>query len=294
MVVQDPGRLVVRPSGAGRRRTLRLVSNGFAGVVVAALAILFLIPLVWMVLTSLKSVAETYALPVIWWPHKLLWSNYSAALRQFPFLHDAWNTIQISVLSTVGVTVSSACVAYSFACLPWRGRDTVFYLVLATMMIPLWVTIVPLYILYDHIGWLDSFKPLIVPAFFGDPFSIFLFRQFFRRLPPSLFDAAKMDGAGHLGIFLRIVVPLSKPAIAVVALFAFLYSWTDFFNPLVYLSDSSKYTLQLGLFDFFGKHFVNWPGFMAASVVVLAPLLVLFVLAQRTFMEGITFTGIRQ
>lgn len=279
---------------AGRRgKPLRTIANGIAFAVVLGLALMFIFPLIWMVLTSLKSVGETYAVPIVWWPERFRWSNYPAALRVFPFLQYAWNSVKIAVPTTFGVTASSAAVAYSFGCLRWRGRDTVFYLILATMMIPLWITIVPLYILFDHIGWVNTFKPLIVPAFFGDAFSIFLFRQFFRRLPTALFEAARIDGASHLRIFLQIVLPLSKPAIAVVALFAFLGSWTDFFNPLVYLSDPSRYTLQLGLYDFFGRHVVDWPGFMAASFVVILPVIVLFLFAQRTFMQGITFTGLR-
>ncbi len=285
----DPG-----GSAAGRRGiVLRNIVNVAAFVVVLGLAVMFIFPLIWMVLTSFKSVGETYAVPIVWWPERFRWSNYPAALQVFPFLQYAWNSVKIAVPTTFGVTASSAAVAYSFACIRWRGRDTIFYLILATMMIPLWITIVPLYILFDQIGWVNTFKPLIVPAFFGDAFSIFLFRQFFRRLPSALFEAARIDGAGHLRIFLQIVLPLSKPAIAVVALFAFLGSWTDFFNPLVYLSDPSRYTLQLGLYDFFGRHVVDWPGFMAASFVVVLPVIILFLFAQRTFMQGIAFTGLR-
>ena len=160
-------------------------------------------------------------------------------------------------------------------------------------MIPNWVTLVPLYILFSRMGWLDTYKPLIVPAFFGDPFSIFLLRQFFLRQPQELVDAARVDGASHLRVFLQIMLPLSRPALVVVALFAFINSWTDFFNPLIYLSSPEKYTLQVGLFSFFGLHVVNWPGLMAAAAVILLPIAIIFLLAQRTFIEGITFTGLR-
>jgi multiple sugar transport system permease protein len=160
-------------------------------------------------------------------------------------------------------------------------------------MIPSWVTLVPLYILFNHLGWVNTYRPLIVPAFFGDPFSIFLLRQFFLRQPQDLVDAGRVDGASHFRIFAQIIVPLSRPALTVVALFAFIYSWTDFFNPLIYLSTPDKYTLQLGLFNFFSQHTVDWPGFMAASTVVLAPVAILFFLAQKTFIEGISFTGLR-
>jgi ABC-type glycerol-3-phosphate transport system permease component len=264
-----------------------------AFLVVLALATLFVVPVYWMAITSLKSVEEVYHLPPIWWPKHFVWSNYPDALDVFPFVRYAENTLRITIPVTVGTTVSSALVAYGFSRLNWRGRDVVFYLVLATLMIPTWVTLVPLYILFNNIGWVDTYRPLIVPAFFGDPFSIFLLRQFFLRQPQDLVDAARVDGASHLRVFLQIIVPLSRPALAVVALFAFINAWTDFFNPLIYLHNPDRYTLQLGLFNFFAQHFVNWPGFMAASVVVLAPIVVLFFLTQKSFIEGITFTGLR-
>jgi multiple sugar transport system permease protein len=197
------------------------------------------------------------------------------------------------VFPVAGTTISSSLVAYGFARLRWPGREIVFYLVLATLMIPNWVTLVPLYILFNRIGWVDTYRPLILPSWFGDAFSIFLLRQFFLRQPQELIDAARIDGASHLRIFAEIIVPLARPALAVVALFAFINAWTDFFNPLIYLTNPDKHTLQLGLFTFFSQHFVNWPGFMAASVVVLAPVAILFFLTQKTFIEGITFTGLR-
>ncbi len=282
-----------------KRRSLRKVLrpanvwNAIAFVIVVALAALFVFPLIWMGITSLKSVPEVYASPVVWWPAHLIWSNFSEAWHYFPFLHDALNTAKITVPFTIGTVVSSAFVGYGFGVLDWPGRDVVFYLVLATMMIPTWVTIVPLYILFTKIGWVNSFKPLVVPAFFGDPFSIFLLRQFFKQFPRDLVNAAKVDGAGHLRIFLQIVVPLSKPVLAVVTLFAFVYGWTDFFNPLIYLSSPSLNTLQLGLLAFFSHYYVNWPGYMAGSVLVLIPVLVLFAATQKTFIEGITFQGLK-
>ena len=263
----------------------------FFAVVICA--ILFALPIYWLLVTSLKAVDEVFADPLVWWPRQLVWSNYPQALQQFPFLRYLTNTITIAVPVAIGTTFSSAFVAYAFSRLRWRGRDAVFYLILGTLMIPNWVTLVPLYILFSKMGWLDTYKPLIVPAFFGDPFSIFLLRQFFLRQPQELVDAARVDGASHLRVFLQIMLPLSRPALVVVALFAFINSWTDFFNPLIYLSSPEKYTLQVGLFSFFGLHVVNWPGLMAAAAVILMPIAIIFVLAQRTFIEGITFTGLR-
>jgi multiple sugar transport system permease protein len=274
-------------------RLARRVGLGLAFLVVVAGAVLYAAPVYWMLITSFKSTPEVFRMPPAWWPEQLLWSNYPEALGYFPFVQYAVNTLRIAVPVMIGTTVSSALIAYGFSRLRWPGRDVVFYLVLATLMIPSWVTLVPLYILFNHIGWVDTYRPLTVPAFFGDPFSIFLLRQFFLRQPQDLIDAARVDGASHLRIFAQIIVPLARPALAVVALFSFIAAWTDFFNPLIYLSNPDKYTLQLGLFNFFSQHFVNWPGFMAATVVVLAPIAILFFFTQKTFIEGITFTGLR-
>jgi len=278
-------------SGRGRWFGSQWQPLPFFAVVICA--ILFALPIYWLIITSLKAVDEVFADPLVWWPRQLVWSNYPQALQQFPFLRYLTNTITIAVPVAIGTTFSSAFVAYAFSRLRWRGRDVVFYLILGTLMIPNWVTLVPLYILFSKMGWLDTYKPLIVPAFFGDPFSIFLLRQFFLRQPQELVDAARVDGASHLRVFLQIMLPLSRPALVVVALFAFINSWTDFFNPLIYLSSPEKYTLQVGLFSFFGLHVVNWPGLMAAAAVILMPIAVIFLLAQRTFIEGITFTGLR-
>jgi multiple sugar transport system permease protein len=278
-------------SGRGRWFGRQWQPLPFFAVVICA--ILFALPIYWLIITSLKAVDEVFADPLVWWPRQLVWSNYPQALQQFPFLRYLANTITIAVPVAIGTTFSSAFVAYAFSRLRWRGRDAVFYLILGTLMIPNWVTLVPLYILFSKMGWLDTYKPLIVPAFFGDPFSIFLLRQFFLRQPQELVDAARVDGASHLRVFLQIMLPLSRPALVVVALFAFINSWTDFFNPLIYLSSPEKYTLQVGLFSFFGLHVVNWPGLMAAASVILMPIAIIFLLAQRTFIEGITFTGLR-
>ena len=282
-----------RTATANRAHLWRRVGLTAAFLVVLAGAIVFVAPIYWMVITSLKTLWEVFQIPPLWWPPQLRWSNYPDALNVFPFVKYATNTLRIAVPVAVGTTISSAVVAYGFSRLRWPGRDAVFYLVLATLMIPTWVTLVPLYILFNDIGWVNTYRPLVVPSFFGDAFSIFLLRQFFLRQPQDLIDAARVDGASHLRIFLQIILPLSKPALAVVALFAFINAWTDFFNPLIYLSNPDKYTLQLGLFNFFSQHFVNWPGFMAASVVVLLPIAILFFLTQKTFIEGITFTGLR-
>jgi multiple sugar transport system permease protein len=284
---------ITQSAAISRSTQVRRVGLAAAFLVVLFFAIIFASPIYWMIVTSLKSTPEVFHLPPIWWPPQLRWSNYPEALNVFPFVLYATNTLRIAAPVAIGTTISSALVAYGFSRMRWPGRDLVFYLVLATLMIPTWVTLVPLYILFNNIHWVNTYRPLVVPSFFGDAFSIFLLRQFFLRQPQDLVDAARVDGASHLRIFTQIILPLSKPALAVVALFAFINAWTDFFNPLIYLSNPDKYTLQVGLFNFFSQHFVNWPGFMAASVVVLLPIAVLFFLTQKTFIEGITFTGLR-
>jgi multiple sugar transport system permease protein len=277
----------------GLRSRLVVVGRSGAFLLALSLAALFLFPLVWMLITSLKAPSEVFAQPMVWWPRVLQLSNYPDALSVFPFVRDLGNSLIVSLSTTVGTTLSSSLVAYGFARLRWRGRDALFLLVLATLMIPAWVTLVPLYILFNRMGWINTFLPLILPEALGGAFSIFLLRQFFLRQPRDLIDAALVDGASHLRIFFQIALPLAKPAVAVVAVFAFVDSWTDYINPLIYLTNPDLYTLQLGLFNFFGQHNVNWPGLMAASLLVMTPMVVLFLAAQRTFIEGVTFTGLR-
>jgi multiple sugar transport system permease protein len=174
----------------------------------------------------------------------------------------------------------------------WRGREAAFIVVLSTLMLPVQVTIVPLYILFVRFGWVGTMKPLIVPLFFGDAFTIFLLRQFFLTIPSELSDAARVDGASEFQIMTRVIVPLAKPAIAAVALFQFLYSWNDFFSPLLYLiSNPDLWTLSVGLSEFKGQFHVEWNLMMAASILFVLPVIVLFFLAQRAFIEGVTLTG---
>lgn len=275
----------LRVADIGGRTVVFLIVLGFSA--------LFAFPLYWMIVTSLKLPNQVFAVPTIWWPSVMQFSNWPAALRVFPFVRDLINSLIITVPSTVGMTIASALVAYGLTRLRWRGRSLAFVLILSTLMVPSWVTLVPLYILFNDIGMVNTFWPLILPQVFGGAFSIFLMRQFFMQQPHELFDAARVDGASHIRMFVQIALPLAKPALAVVALFAFINSWTDYINPLVYLSNSNLFTLQLGLFNFFNEHNVNWPGLMAASLIVMMPMVILFLAAQRSFIEGVTFTGLR-
>ena len=266
-------------------------------IVVCALAIL---PFLWMVSTSLKSPEATMAYPPQIVPRPIQWRNYVDLFfdERANFLLWTRNTLTIAVLGVAGTTLSSALVAYGFARLRFIGKGPLFALMLSTMMIPFPVTMVPLFTLFrwlgEHTGmdWLGTFKPLWVPAWFGSAFNIFLLRQFFVTIPTELSEAARIDGCSELGIFWRIILPLSKPALAVVMLFSFLAIWNDFLGPLVYLQRPEQFTLALGLQNFQSKAGgTSWHFLMAASTLVMLPIIVLFFLAQKTFIEGIATTG---
>ena len=217
---------------------------------------------------------------------------WTSPIADFPvFLR---NSLIVSTLSVLGMILSSAIVAYGFSRIRWRGRGAVFVLVLATMMIPFPLLMTPLYVLFREIGWIGSLKPLWVPAWFGGAFSIFLFRQFFLTIPRQLDEAAMLDGCSHWGIFWRIILPLSKPAIAVVALFQFVASWNDFVGPLIFLNHQEHYTLALGLFMYqLQQGGTPWNLVMTASILVMLPVLILFILTQRAFVEGVATRGLK-
>jgi multiple sugar transport system permease protein len=256
-------------------------------------AAVFLAPFAWMVSTSLKAEAQVFSEKVIWVPHPVRWANYREALQSFPFLLYLRNTLLVATLTTVGTVLSAALPAYGFSRVRWKGRDALFVLLLATIMLPAQVTLIPLFLVFRWLGWTGTFLPLVVPPFLGSAFSIFLLRQFFLTIPMELSDAARIDGCSELGILWRIVAPMARPAIATVALFAFTGAWMDFLNPLVYLHDEDRYTLALGLQAFLGRHNSEWALLMAASAVITLPMLVLFFFAQRTFIKGIALSGLK-
>lgn len=296
--VIQPARTVGAVRARRRRLTVAKVL-GMAGRVLVLITLVvfaaaYLFPLLWMISTSLKDMGEVFAIPPVWIPAKLHFENYPLALtKYFPFFLYLRNTLIIAVPAVAGTVVSSTLVAYGFSRVRWRGRDTVFMILLGTLMIPNWTTLIPVYVLFARMHWTGTFLPLIVPAFFGSAFYIFLLRQFFMRQPQELVDAARMDGATHPNILWSIIVPLSKPALAVVLLFSFMDNWTDFFGPLIYLNNANLYTLAIGLYNFQSNHRTDWTTLMAASITVASPMMILFFLAQRTFIEGITFTGLR-
>jgi multiple sugar transport system permease protein len=264
-----------------------------AWLALAALAALFALPFLWMVSTSLKPDRQVFAFPPQWLPRPIRWDNYPGALHAFPFWRYLGNTLLLCGATVVGSLISCALPAYAFARIPFRGREVLFVLMLCTIMLPAQATMLPVFLLFRWLGWIGSFRPLWVPTFFGNAFYIFLLRQFFRTIPRDLSDAARIDGCGEGGIFWRIVLPLSKPALASVALFSFIGTWTDFLGPLVYLHDERQFTLALGLTSFLGRHGAEWNLLMAAATVVTAPLILLFLLTQRTFVKGVALTGLK-
>jgi multiple sugar transport system permease protein len=268
-------------------------SNLLVLAVLCIAALAFVAPLAWMVSTSLKPLNEAMSLPPRWIPSEIQWRNYPDAIREMGnFWLYAGNTLLVCILSVAGTVISSALAAYGFSRLEWRGRDRVFMLLLATMMIPFPVVMVPVYGLFKDLGWIGTFKPLWVPAFFASAFNVFLLRQFFLGLPKDISEAARIDGCSEIGIFFRIILPLSKPALLVVALFQFLASWNDFLGPLIFLTEQKQFTLALALQSFQSQMGgTSWHHLMAASTLVLLPVLALFFLTQKSFIEGIATSG---
>ncbi|UAL50584.1 MULTISPECIES: carbohydrate ABC transporter permease [Metabacillus] len=265
----------------------------FTHIVLIIASVLFIVPFIWMVSTSLKPLKQVMSFPPEWLPNPFQWSNYLDAIEYIPFFTYLNNTVVITLFSTLGVVLTCPLVAYSFAKLEWKGRNVLFFITIAVMMIPGQVTMIPLFLIFNKIGWVGSPLPLIVPAFFGVPFYIFLLRQFFLGLPDMLRDAAKIDGASEFRIYWQIMLPLAKPAVLAVGLFQFMASWTDFIGPLLYLTDETQYTLSLGLQQFQTQMGTEWGLMMAVSTMMTVPMIILFFFLQKTFIQGITFSGIK-
>lgn len=271
----------------------KLVIHSITHFVLILASIFFIIPFLWLVSTSLKPLTQIFTFPPEFIPRPIEWSNYTNAMKHIPFFTYLKNTAVITILSTLGAVLSCPLVAYSFAKLQWRGRNILFVITLAVMMIPGQVTMIPLFLLFNKFGWVGTPLPLIVPSFFGVPLYIFLLRQFFKGLPDSLIDAARIDGAKEFRIYWQIMLPLAKPAVLAVGLFQFMASWTDFLGPLLYLTHESAYTLSLGLQQFQSQQGTEWGMMMAVATMMTLPVIILFFFLQKTFIEGITFTGIK-
>lgn len=280
-------------SSASHRRAQR-IQRAFVWLFLVAGAALMIMPFLWMVSTSLKPEAQIWVFPPQWIPSPVLWQNYVQALTILPFARYALNTAMITAATTLGIVLSASLCAYGFARLRFPGRDLIFMVLLSAIMLPYAVIMIPSYIMFRQLGWIDSYLPLTVPHYFGGgAFNIFLLRQFFRTIPADLSDAARIDGASEFGIYWRIVMPLARPALATVAIFTVLWTWNDFLGPLIYISSQDKFTLALGLAQFRGLYATQWQYLMAASTVVVVPTLVLFFLAQRYFVQGVVLTGLK-
>ena len=273
-----------------KRKTIGQI---FSHLLLIFFSLLFALPLFWLISTSLKPNSEIFIFPPRWIPSQPFWGHYRTAVEFIPFFQYLFNTLYICALSVVGSVISCSLVAYGFSRIDWPERDALFMVLIATMMIPFAVTMIPMFIIFNRLRWINTFRPLIVPTYFAPAFYVFLLRQFFMTIPFELSDAARIDGASEFYIYLRIILPLAKPALAVVALFQFIGSWNDFLGPLIYLRSTEKYTLALGLQQFRSALLTEWGGLMAASTLVTLPIIVLFFFTQRTFIQGISLTGLK-
>lgn len=274
------------------RRGRVFVRHALLHMILIVIGITFLVPLLWILSTSLKTAGQVFIVPVQWIPTRPRWSNFVEIFTILPLTSFIRNTIIVTVLGTAGTIFSSLVVGYSLARLRWPGRDAVFTLLIATMMLPFIVTLIPTFILFKYLNWLDTLLPLFVPSWFGQAFYIFLMRQFMIGLPVELEEAARIDGASSLRILVRVIAPLCGPAVATIAIFAFLAHYNDFMGPLIYLSTNEKFTLPLGIYWYQGRYGNSWHLVMAVSTVALLPVIILFFIAQRYFVRGITLTGL--
>jgi multiple sugar transport system permease protein len=272
-------------------RARRIVKLVLIYTLLIGLSIPFLLPFGWMIATSLKKSEDVFTYPPSFFPNSFEWRNYISGWTVLPFNTFLKNSLIVTIANVIGNLISCSLVAYGFARLRGRGRDFLFLLLLATLMIPREVTIVPRFLLFQRVGLINTLWPLILPAWFGYPFFIFLLRQFFMSIPQDLDEAARIDGASSLRILTSIILPLSKPALATVAVFAFIGNWTNILDPLIYIRSQELYTLALGLNLFRGVNLIQFNWLMAASIITLLPVLVVFFVSQRLFVQGVTLTG---
>jgi multiple sugar transport system permease protein len=278
--------------GARSMRPGRVVSvvAAYAALTLAALALV--LPLIWLFSTSLKMPGREFVLPPEWIPDPVRWQNYVDAFRARPFSLYARNTTLIMISATAGTLLTASMAAYAFARLRFPGRQTLFAITLSTLMLPFIVTMVPTFILFKELGWINTFLPLIVPSWAGGgAFYVFLMRQFFMTIPYELEEAARIDGAGFFRTYWQVTMPLSGPVLATVGIFSFIHHWNDFLPPLIYLSSPQLYTLALGLQTFRGEYTSQWSLLMAASAAMVLPVLVVFFFAQRYFLRGVVMSG---
>ncbi|MBN1285050.1 MAG: carbohydrate ABC transporter permease [Anaerolineae bacterium] len=273
---------------------LRKISGQAAAyAVMTLLAVIFMIPLLWMLSTSLKARWEIFAWPPQWVPEAPQWQNYADAFTKYPLGRFMLNSAFLVVMNSLGVLVSVPVVAFSFARLRFPAKRPLFILMLSTMMIPGQIKLIPLFTMYNRLKLIDTYWPLILPSFFGEPFFIFLMVQYMRTIPRDLDEAARIDGASTWTVLYRVVLPLCKPPVTVMLVFSFLWTWNDFLHPLIYLNDFNSYPISVGLAFFRGRYSVEWNLFMAATLVSIAPILVLYFFAQRHLIGGLSTTGLK-
>ena len=257
------------------------------------MSLCFIVPFFWLISSSFKEPSELFQVPVRWFPKAIQFANYEKMFNTIPFWLYLRNTVNIVIWNIIGSLISCSLVAYGFSRLRWPGRDKVFILVLVTMILPFQVTMIPQFLMFQKLGWVGTPLPLTVTAFFGNPFYIFLLKQFFSVLPDELTQAARIDGAGEFRIFWQICIPLARPAMATVAIFSFMRCWNDYIGPLLYLSDNRQYTLSIGVQLIRSTLDPKWEVLMAAGVVMVMPVLVIFFLTQKYFIQGISMSGIK-
>jgi multiple sugar transport system permease protein len=285
----------VRVAPAATDRLRRVLPSIGRHALLLAVSVVFLVPFYWMVASALKDNNQIFDFDTRWWPDPFRWGNFREALNYpgFPYLRLLWNSTYYAGAVTIGTVLSCAAVGYGFARLRFPGRDLLFGITLATLMIPPIVTFIPTYVLFAKLDLTGTYAPLILPRFLGDAFFIFMLRQFFRGVPWELSDAARIDGAGEFRIFWEIMLPLVRPALIVVAVFSLLYTWHDFFGPLIYLQDQMEYPLSLGLYAFRTMRTQEWALIMTGSTLTVLPLIVVFLFTQRYFIRGVAMSGLK-
>lgn len=252
------------------------------------------LPFYWLLRSSLMDKKQLFKFPIIFFPNPPIWSNYPEALQAAPFARYFMNTMILVVGNVSGAVITSALAGYSFSRLQWRGKNIVFYSLIATMMLPSFITLIPMFLIWNELGLVNTYVPLILPAWFGGgAYNIFLIRQFFMTVPKELDEAAYIEGANHWTIFWKILMPQIKPVLAVIAIFTFMNTWNDLLGPVIYLNDEVKYTLSVGLSSFNSLYNTQWGYLMAASAVVTLPMVLIFFFFQGYFIEGVTLTGIK-
>jgi multiple sugar transport system permease protein len=283
----------MRLQSVARYRLGKLSGRTLIYVLLIGLGLLFFLPFVFMVSTSLKAQRQIFAWPIIWIPNPVIWRNYTDVFDYAPFVRYLVNTLLIVAAHLIGTVLTCSLAGYAFARLRAPGRNLIFMIMIGTMMVPWMVTLIPVYIMFARVGWINTFRPLTIPPLLGNTFFIFLLRQYYLSLPYELDEAALMDGSSYLGIWWNILMPLTKPVLATVSIFAFMGAWNDFTGPLIFLNDTDKYTLSLGLTVFQQANSTSWGLLMAASTMMILPVVVLFFFTQKQFVQGIALTGLK-